>query len=121
VLVAALALTGCAGPVSEGGHAASAVAGALTPSRDAWIGRWPGPEGTYLDIRRAGDGYGLTVADLDGARTFPGSATAEGIAFERDGTVETVRGGDGNATGMKWLAGKQDCLIIRAGEGFCRD
>ena len=28
---------------------------------------------------------------------------------------------DGDATGMKWLAGKARCLTVRVGEGYCRD
>ena len=43
------------------------------------------------------------------------------LEFERDGVQETVRAGDGDATGMKWLAGRKDCLVVKAGEGYCRD
>ena len=50
---------------------------------DGWIGRWQGPEGTYLEVAGA------------------------------DGKFEI--------TGMKWLAGKTDCLTVRLGEGYCRD
>jgi hypothetical protein len=88
---------------------------------DAWLGRWNGPEGTYLDIGRAGGGYEITVRDLDGARTFSGESAADGIVFRRDGTNERLTATDGDATGMKWLAGKSNCLTIKFGEGYCRD
>lgn len=91
------------------------------PSPDAWLGRWYGPEGTYLDIAGKNGAYEITVKDLDGPRTFAASAAASGIEFRRDGTNETLKATDGDATGMKWLAGKQDCLTIKRGEGFCRD
>ena len=28
---------------------------------------------------------------------------------------------DGDATGLKYLAGKKDCLTVEPGEGYCRD
>jgi len=54
-------------------------------------------------------------------RKFAGAAAGDTIAFERDGAKESVHASDGNATGMKWLAGKSNCLTVRAGEGYCRD
>jgi hypothetical protein len=88
---------------------------------DAWIGRWNGPEGTYLLVAGADGVYEITIMDLDRARTFKGSAAGELIDFERDGTKETLRPSDGNETGMKWLAGKTNCLTVKPGEGYCRD
>lgn len=88
---------------------------------DAWLGEWRGPEGTLLTLAGGQGGYRVTVRDLDGPRSFDGSAVADGIAFERDGVIETIRATDGPGTGMKWLAGKRDCLVVRPGEGFCRD
>jgi hypothetical protein len=33
----------------------------------------------------------------------------------------TRTGTDGDGTGMKWLADREDCLVVTAGsEGFCR-
>jgi hypothetical protein len=95
--------------------------GAEAPRLDEWLGRWNGPEGTYLDIAGANGAYEVTVKDLDGARTFSGSAAADGIEFRRDGRNESLKATDGDGTGMKWLAGKKDCLTIKPGEGFCRD
>jgi len=91
-----------------------------TPLTDGWAGRWNGPEGTYLDIAGANGVYAITVKDLDAARTFAGSAVGERIEFRRDSSIESLRATNGDATGMKWLAGKTDCLTIKPGEGFCR-
>lgn len=88
---------------------------------DAWIGRWNGPEGTYLHAAGTVGVYEITIMDLDRARTFKASAAGEHIEFERDGTMETLRPSDGNETGMKWLAGKTDCFTVKLGEGYCRD
>ena len=89
---------------------------------DAWLGQWNGPEGTspVLDSKPGG-GYRLTITSLDGPASYDGDAAGPGIVFERDGQTETLRAGNGKLTGMKWLSEKSDCLIIKAGEGFCRD
>ncbi len=91
-------------------------------SYDQWIGKWTGPEGTYLDIVKSSDSnYVITVADLDGPKTFDGVAAQDGIQFMRDAVLETIRAGNGEDTGMKWLLDKQNCLVVKTGEGFCRD
>jgi hypothetical protein len=94
---------------------------AEVPATDAWVGRWNGPEGTYLEVAGAGGVYEITVKDLDAARTFRGVAAGDRIELERDGATESLRATDGDETGMKWLAGKTNCLTIKPGEGFCRD
>jgi hypothetical protein len=86
-----------------------------------WLGRWNGPEGTYLEISGTPADYRLTIANLDGPRRFVGRAQGVKIVFVRDGVVETLSASDGDATGMKWLADKRDCLTVRRGEGYCRD
>ena len=93
-------------------------AGAAT---DAWVGRWIGPEGTYLELAGANGAYEVTIKDLDAARTFTGAAAGDRIEFRRDGATESIRATNGDATGMKWLAGKVNCLTIKPGEGYCRD
>ncbi|MGP9680265.1 hypothetical protein ACT3TC_16740 [Halomonas sp. AOP27-A1-41] len=95
---------------------------------DQWVGRWTGVEGLYLEVQQdetAGPGhyllemqYGL---DADQSGTFEGQATDDGISFSRDDGQQLLRAGDGEATGMKWLADKEDCLVVQAGEGYCRD
>ena len=87
----------------------------------AWMGKWTGPEGTYMDLSRRDDGYAVVITNLDGPITFEGHTTPLGIGFEREGKMELIKAGDGAATGMKWLADKKDCLVINSGEGFCRD
>lgn len=103
-------------PGQEAGDHDSALA---TASR--WVGRWNGPEGTYLQIAVGSDAYEITIKDLDRARIFQGELMGDHIEFQRDGTKEFLRPSSGEATGMKWLAGKVDCLTIRWGEGYCRD
>lgn len=93
-----------------------------TPSlASQWQGRWTGPEGTLLDLKPNAGGVEVTVHSLDGPATYQGTEQADGIQFVRDGKTETIRAGDGEATGMKWLLDKQNCLVIQLGEGFCRD
>jgi hypothetical protein len=36
---------------------------------DDWLGRWVGPEGTFLDLARKGAGYVITIQSLHGADT----------------------------------------------------
>jgi hypothetical protein len=88
---------------------------------DSWVGNWTGPEGTSLAIAKQEVGYELTITNLDGPRSFHGVAAQDVLQFERDGVVQTVHAGDGAATGMKWLAGRKHCLVVKAGEGYCRD
>jgi hypothetical protein len=59
--------------------------------------------------------------DLDNKGMFDGSVTAEGLRFMRNGVAETAVKTNGDATGLKNLAGKQDCLTVKSGEGYCRD
>lgn len=87
----------------------------------AWMGRWNGPEGTYIDIAGTEGQYRVTIANLDGPREFPAAVTNGVLSFERDGVRETVRATDGAATGMKWLMDKKDCLTVKSGEGYCKD
>jgi hypothetical protein len=97
------------------------VASSTDHSTDEWLGRWNGPEGTYLQISKNAGSYVLEIRDLDGSRTFAGTAEGPRIAFTRDGQKEFLSVGDGRATGMKWLADKKNCLLTKLGEGWCRD
>lgn len=94
---------------------------AASAHTDGWIGRWNGPEGTYLQISGGKGSYQITITDLDRAYEFRGATVGDHIEFERNGTNESIKPSNGDETGMKWLAGKTDCLKIKAGEGFCRD
>ena len=105
-----------------------APAPATTPADSAaleadYLGRWTGVEGMYLVVAsKPGGGVALEMKwDLDHTGTFDGSVTAEGLRFMRDGVAETAVRTDGDATGLKYLAGRKDCLTVKPGEGYCRD
>lgn len=88
-----------------------------------YVGKWIGPEGLVLDVKPKAGG-GVTIANqwtLDDKGNFEGSVTAEGLRFMRNGEAVTAVASDGDATGLKWLAGKKDCLTVKPGEGYCRD
>jgi len=89
---------------------------------DAWLGKWVGVEGLALVIERgAGPGtYNLTISLMDSTTKHVGTADNTRIRFERNGT-EYIHAGKGSDSGLKWLADKNNCLIIKEGEGFCRD
>lgn len=93
------------------------------PDHADWAGRWIGVEGMFLEIVPVGDGtYSLTMqSDLDTLRTYEGRDTADGIAFERGGKELLLKSASGDETGLKYLAGKDDCLVVAKGEGYCRD
>ncbi|HET6371938.1 MAG TPA: hypothetical protein VFG76_01435 [Candidatus Polarisedimenticolia bacterium] len=91
------------------------------PSLDGWVGRWNGPEGTYLAIAKGAQGYTIEIANLDGPKSYAGVAAGDRLEFVRDGKTESIRATSGAETGMKWLQDKTDCLTIQPGEGFCRD
>ena len=119
--VLACMLCACGGktPASNPPVPTTVVAAETPPA--SWNGRWTGPEGTFLVIEGDPAGYQITIRNLDGPRTFPGSAAGRQIQFERDGVKEVIRATSGADTGMKWLADKMDCLTVRTGEGYCRD
>jgi hypothetical protein len=94
---------------------------------DKWVGKWIGVEGLNLTVSKdntIGRGhYVLTMQyglDADDSGTFKGVATDEGISFTRPDGPQILRAGDGEATGLKWLADKKDCLVVDSGEGYCR-
>jgi hypothetical protein len=131
--VAVLALSACGQPKQEPATPAPPAAPAATqtpdpvlaPTYDAWVGRWLGPEGLFLDVKaRNADGvYPITLKDnLDTQADYLAEPTAGGLAFHRGDDAIVVRPGTGAQTGFKYLAGKTDCLILVAGqEGYCRD
>ena len=126
-LAGALSLAGCQDRPTEaaappaGASAPAAPAPAPAPATDAWLGQWNGPEGTFIQLAGGGGKYEVTVRNLDGPRTFPGTAAGDRIEFERDGVKESLRATNGAETGMKWLSEKSNCLTVRSGEGYCRD
>ena len=89
----------------------------------AWTGKWTGPEGLYVNITPGTDGkIALEMqSDLDTKGSYEGSATADGISFKRGEETLTLKKSTGDETGLKYLAGKKDCLMVKSGEGYCRD
>ncbi len=134
LIAAPLALAACAQPAPDPSPTATPterVGAAAAPRddpattaaiEDRYLGRWVGVEGMFLNVaRRAGGGTTLEMQwDLDHRGTFTGSITTEGLRFMRNGVAEVAVPGNGDQTGLKWLAGKKDCLIVKPGEGYCR-
>lgn len=133
-LAALLLSTACQPPAqtdgSTGGAGDMATAPAVAPVADAassasgWVGRWVGQEGLVLEIEADEDTpgrFGLEITTLDGKQETFGMAVPEGIRFERDGREQLIRAATGDETGLRYLAGKKDCLVIEPGLGFCRD
>lgn len=106
---------------SEQVVAAAASGATSTPVADKWLGKWSGPEGTFLQLVGSNGKYEVTIQNLDGSRKFQGQAAGDHVEFERNGVKESLRATNGAETGMKWLSEKSNCLTVRAGEGYCRD
>lgn len=94
---------------------------------DRWIGHWVGVEGMVLDItkepQKEPGHYLLTMRwglDDSYSGVFMGLASDEGILFSRKGESLSLHAGTGEETELKWLTDKKDCLIVKAGEGYCR-
>lgn len=102
---------------------ATDTAAAAIPSHADWAGKWIGVEGTFVEITAGPDGtYALVMqSDLDTRGTYAGTDAQGGIAFERGGEQLLLKAATGDETGLKYLAGKTDCLMVAQGEGYCRD
>jgi hypothetical protein len=87
---------------------------------DHWLGKWIGPEGTFLELSKHGNKYVLKINSLDGPATYEGISVGDHIEFQRDGRNESIHAGNGVDTDMKWLLDKKNCLFIKKGQGFCR-
>jgi hypothetical protein len=120
VLAAAAALAACKdapGPTTT----SSSEAKKEGPFTD-WEGTWNGPEGTWLSLSTDVPGvYTIVIKNLDGENKYRGTAEGSRIVFERNNKRETLQLTDGKGTGMKWLEGKQRCLALKEGEGWCKD
>lgn len=110
-------------PLPPAAHDTSPSTAGMAKVEADYLGRWVGVEGMYLLVApKPGGGVTLEMQwDLDNKGTFDGSVTAEGLRFMRNGAAESAVHTDGDATGLKHLAGKQDCLTVKPGEGYCRD
>ena len=109
------------GGVGDDAAAQQAAEGA----REFFLGTWTGPEGLSFEVaqKRDGDGYRIRNRDtLDTEQRFDARREGGTLRFVRRGEALAARPGTGAETGFKWLANKQDCLIVQPGvEGYCRD
>jgi hypothetical protein len=129
VLPFLLAMSACGEPPAPAADTPATAppgtpASATTSTPETWEGQWNGPEGLFLRItHKDGGTYELTLKDnLDSEAVYGAQAEGEVLRFTRGGAVQTIRPGTGAETGFKYLADKQDCLIVVAGsEGYCRD
>lgn len=97
---------------------------AIDTAADPWLGRWTGVEGMYLDVAATDEPgrYSLEMQyDLDNSGTFEGRRDGDAIAFERGGETLRLTRTDGEATGLRYLFGKEQCVTVASGEGYCRD
>jgi hypothetical protein len=88
---------------------------------DAWVGRWVGAGGTFLDIVPDSANYKIMVQDSSKLREYRGSAENDRIKFTRNSVVEYIAAVDGKSTGVESLEKKKNCLAIKKGEGYYRD
>lgn len=94
------------------------------------VGRWEGPEGTYLSLteKMGAEGkqqlprkFTVEIKSLDKAETFEGTAKNGTVEFTRKGKTETVKAATGVDTGMKNLEKETNCVVVTKGsEGFCK-
>jgi hypothetical protein len=88
---------------------------------DTLVGKWPGVEGTYLEVEKKGDKYEIEIKNLDGSKKYEGTAKGDVIEFSRNGKTETIKAATAEETGMKWLKGEKNCVVITKGsEGYCK-
>jgi hypothetical protein len=108
-------------PPASPASSPSASPAANAAKVDALVGRWPGVEGAYLNISKKGDKYSIEIANLDGPKTFEGTAKGDMIEFTRNGKTETIKAATGAETGMKGFEKETNCVVVTKGsEGFCK-
>lgn len=89
---------------------------------DTLVGTWPGVEGTSLKVEKKGEKYEIEIKNLDGSKKFEGTAKGDVIEFSRNGKTETIKAATAEETGMKWLKGEKNCVVITKGsEGYCKN
>lgn len=98
-----------------------APASAPSAKAAALEGMWPGVEGTSLNVTKSGEKYKVEIKNLDKMESFDGTAVGDTIQFTRKGKLETIKAATAEETGMKWLKGEKNCVVITKGsEGYCR-
>lgn len=127
-LIVALSLLGCHQQQDNDETNDAPPKEVFTIPTDAWLGEWRGVEGLHLSVDKdaaKGAGHYILVMrfglDDKDSGIFDGKAVGDTIQFTRAGKVMTLRATDGEATGLKWLAGKKECLTVQDGEGYCQN
>ena len=88
---------------------------------DTLLGRWTGEGGAYLNVAKKGEKFVIEIANLDGPKTFEGTAKGDTIEFTRNGKTETIKAATGAETGMKGFERETNCVVVTKGsEGFCK-
>ena len=124
------AATPAVSPVSSPATPAAPIADGTRSGAEKLVGRWTGPEGTYLSITEksgttAGKdvpkAFSVEIKNLDKAETFEGTAKGDVIEFTRKGKTESVKAATGAETGMKGFEKESNCVVVTKGsEGFCK-
>ena len=121
-LASCVVIYGCDKKPEPRVNAASDISEASSSiATDQWVGKWNGPEGTFLQINGKSGTYDIVIKNLDGPANFKGNSTGSEIQFLRNGKPESIQATNGEGTGMKWLVGKSHCLKIGKSEGYCKD
>lgn len=106
--------------ISMGASEAVSQTEAGTFDAPSYIGAWTGVKGTTLTIVPDGAGYTLTIANGGVSHDYPATVADHTLTFIRDGNSLSLTKGDGAATGEDALKDKHDCIIVTAGEGYCK-
>ena len=108
-------------PVTSPATSPAGSPAAASTKAEALVGRWSGPEATYLNVAKKDDKYSIEIADPKGPKTFEGTAKGDVIEFTRNGKTETIKAATGAETGMKGFEKETNCVVVTKGsEGFCK-
>ena len=134
MIVALVGLAGCSGGQDDvprnvtmvEPRPAVASSSAQPSPRDGYVGHFVGVEGMFLDVEATPEPhrYKLTMQwDLDHRGTFYAEQRPLELQldFVREGKWLGLMPTTGDRTGLKYLSGKKDCLMVKKGEGYCRD
>ncbi|MDC7695528.1 hypothetical protein PQU94_14700 [Asticcacaulis sp. DXS10W] len=129
-VLASLSLVACSPkaetPAPTAAETAASSAASTSASRAAdvaagYVGRWTGPEGTSLEVVARQHDYEVTLSGTATPGVFTGTVNGDAIQIARNGETQLIRHTTGAKTGVKYLAGKLDCVSVSNGEGYCRD
>lgn len=86
----------------------------------AWVGRWDGQDGSYLDVTAERGHYVVVIRNLDGEQVFLAAPNKAGLSFSRQGEALFLKVADQQASQVPWAKADQMCLMVKQGEGYCR-